>query len=265
MRRWVIVNVLLGLVVALLAGQIALTWGAALRPVAVAPRPPTAASAPAPEHEKGARRGDKGGPHTPQTPEAMVATVGEKDLFDPSRRGPSEDAVAAAAVPRQTDPPPGVTLVGVSIIGHDREAFMNDPAQGAGSQRRLRLGDDVGGYTVKAIEPDGVTLSSPSGDLVTMALTLEKGKAPTPGRPATPVRNPAAGATSPAAGVQTTSPAAGSGPRPPTPVTTTPPRAQPVTPQAAGGPMGQNLPSQVRNKLEQLKARDKGTRAGSKH
>src|SRR5262245_23279181 len=183
MRRWAIVNVLLGLVVALLAGQIAITWGAAMRPVAVAPRAPAAPAPPGPtDHEK-VRRGDKGGQHTPQTPDAMVASVADKDLFDPSRRAPSEEAAAVAAVPRQTDPPPGVTLVGVRIIGHDREAFMSDAGQGAADQRRLRLGDEIAGYTVKAIDVDGVTLSSPSGDLVTMALTLEKGKAATPGRP----------------------------------------------------------------------------------
>src|SRR5258705_12848001 len=98
MRRWAIVNTLLGLVVALLAGQIAITWGAALRPITVSPRVPTAAPTPPPEHEK-SRRGDKGGARAPQAPEAMVASVAEKDLFDPSRHAPTEEAAAAAAGP----------------------------------------------------------------------------------------------------------------------------------------------------------------------
>jgi hypothetical protein len=164
MRRWVIVNVLLALVVALLATAIARTWAAALRPIAVAPRSPAAPPvAPTPPSEREKRRGDKGGPRAPQTPEAMVALVTEKDLFDPSRRPQTTEDSASGTGPvaKVVDPPTGVTVVGVRIIGKDREVFVSDASAGAATQRRLRLGDEVAGYTVKAIDADAVTLRDP--------------------------------------------------------------------------------------------------------
>src|SRR5207249_1806871 len=134
-----------------------------------------------------------------------------------------------------TGPPANVTLVGVRIFGKDREVFVTE----AGAQKRLRTGDQVAGYTVKAIDPGGVTLTSPSGDTVTMPLVVDaKGAAPArpavPVRPGVPLPPPQAGG-SPAAGVQTMSPAAGFGAKLPTPgvVPPRPPMAgvpAPVTP-----------------------------------
>lgn len=276
MRRWAIINVLLGLVVALIAVQIAFAWSEALRPITVTPRAPTPAPpAPAPEREK-VRRGDKGAARTPQTPEAMIAAVAEKDLFDPSRRQATSEEAGTAAVPRQTEPPPGITVVGVRILGRDREAFVSDASGGNPTQKRLRLGDEIAGYTVKVIEPDALTLSSPSGDLVTMALTVEKGQGAGASPGATRVgaarsAQPAGG--SPAAGVQTSSPAAGATGKPQQPGT--PARTAAGTAAGtqgrgragaatSGTPLaGQNLPSQVRNKMEQLKNRERA-RSGAK-
>src|SRR5207253_2651643 len=76
-----------------------------------------------------------------------------------------------------------VTIVGVRIFGKDREAFVTE----AGAQKRLRTGDQVAGYTVKAIDSGGVTLTSPSGDVVSMPLVVDS-KGGTPPKPAIPVR-----------------------------------------------------------------------------
>jgi hypothetical protein len=177
-------------------------------------------------------------------------------------------------VVKETGPPTGVTVVGVRIFGGDREVFVTDASGGAGGQRRLRVGDEVAGYTVKTIEATSVTLSSPSGDLVTMPLTLEKGKgggggggasppvARAPGRPQAPQPpgSPAAGAQgkSPAAGVARTPPPSVA--VPPAPPVATPPGV--VPPKPGQNPQTQHLPSEVRQKLERLR-RDRNPRMGA--
>src|SRR5207247_2126522 len=150
-----------------------------------------------------------------------------------------------AAVP-VTKPPDNVSVVGVRIFGKDREAFVSDGTQGQAITRRVRTGDQIAGYIVKAIERTAVTLTSPSGDVVSMPLTLDAGKAqPSGPRQATPVRQPiprrppqpaAAQLGSPAAGVQGPSPPAGLAGRPPPPAA-----AQPAaTDEPAGeAPLGE--------------------------
>jgi len=270
MRRWAIVNTLLGIIVALMGFEIVHTWARGLprgapaeSAASAAPAPPPA---PAPEpHEKGKRgRGDKAGALAQQTPAMLITAIAEKDLFDPSRRPPSVEDTTTAAVP-VTKPPDNVSVVGVRIFGKDREAFVSDGTQGQAITRRVRTGDQIAGYIVKAIERTAVTLTSPSGDVVSMPLTLDAGKAqPSGPRQATPVRQPipgrppqpaAAQMGSPAAGVQGPSPAAGLGGRPPLPVAPQPGVGAPPKP---GVPTP--LPAQVQQKLDQLKQNDKRRR-----
>src|SRR6266516_3420839 len=217
MRRWAIVNTLLGIIVALMGFEIVHTWarglprGAPAESAASAAPAPPPAPAPAPEpHEKGKRgRGDKAGALAQQTPAMLVTAIAEKDLFDPSRRPPSVEDTTTAAVP-VTKPPDNVSVVGVRIFGKDREAFVSDGTQGQAVTRRVRLGDQIAGYTVKGIERTALTLTSPSGDVVSMPLTLDAGKAqPSGPRPATPVRQPIPGRPPQPAGAQMGSPAAG--------------------------------------------------------
>jgi hypothetical protein len=276
MRRWAILNVLLGLIVMLLAVEIVRTWARALPPVEVQPREP-AAAAPHPKRDKGKRGGEKGAQHAEQRPETMIATVTEKDLFDPSRRPPSEEPKPEPT--KETGPPAGLTIVGVRIFGKDREVFVTDATQGGNQgnwQRRLRTGDQVAGYTIKTIDATSVTLTSPSGDQVKMPLTIEKAKgAPTPAPTPRPTPRGAAAAaaaaaaqppTSPAAGAQGASPAAGVGGKPPAPVPPPQPGTPPPAPPAAQAPQGgqPQLPAEVRQKLEQLRHNDKTPRLGRK-
>jgi len=249
MRRWAIINTLLAVIVALLTLEIVRTWARALPTFEVTP-----GSAPPDETapKKGKRgAGEKGGAHADQGPAALVSVIAEKELFDASRRPPSVEEVKVE-VPKETGPPPGVTIVGVRIFGKDREVFLTDQSQG-NVQRRLRIGDQVVGYTIKAIEPTGVTLNSPSGDPVTMALVVEKGKAPVAVTPRPGVPRPGGagrGAVpAPAPG------APGTQPQPP-------PGVQ--MPQQAVIPSAQQLPEEVRQKLEQLKQNDRGLRPGRK-
>ena len=269
MGRWAIVNTLLGIIVALVGYEIVRTWARGLPKAPIAESAASPPPAPVPEpREKGKRgRAEKAGALAQQTPAVLAAAISDKDLFDPSRRPPSREDTTAASVP-VTKPPDNVTVVGVRIFGKgDREAFVNDGTQGGAVTRRLRVGDQLAGYTLKAIDRTAVTLTSPSGDVVSMPLTVVKWTAqpappgvqrpPMPGRPPQmPGRSPQpAGAqvSSPAAGVQGASPAAGVGGVPPVP--TAPPRAVPKPAVAAPAPG--TLPADVRQKLEQLKQNEK--------
>ena len=266
MGRWAIINAVLGVIVMLLALEIARTWGRALPPVEVAAGPRTPAATPE-KREKGKRAAaDKAGAHADETPATLVTAIAEKDLFDMSRQKASEETRGAEQPLAVTGPPANVTLVGVRIFGKDREVFMTE----AGAQKRLRTGDQVAGYTVKAIDPGGVTLTSPSGDTVTMPLVVDA-KGAAPARPPVPVRpgmpQPPQAVGSPAAGVQTMSPAAGIGVKPPTPavVPPRPPMAgvpAPVAPAPQNPQQIQQLPPDVRQKLEHMKQNPGNSRVG---
>jgi hypothetical protein len=277
MGRWSIVNALLAIIVALLGFEIARTWARGLPPVDV-PASASPAPAPAAPHEKGKRAAaDKAGARGQQTPAALVAGIVEKDLFDPSRRAPTPDEVKVDTTPI-TKPPDNVVIVGVRILGKDREVFVSDGSQNPAIGRRLRAGDQVAGYTVKKIEATGVVLSSPSGDMVAMPLSLDKGKAgagpgraPTPGRPPQPAPVPAwpgqvpqPPGVSPALGPRGASPAAGVPVAPPTPIPQPPvpavpqPAVQPVPGQVPGQtPQAQQLGTEARQKLDQLRQNEK--------
>lgn len=253
MGRWAIINGLLGLLVVGLGFGLASTWTRQLPPVEVVEHPAEAAPAATPGKGggKGKRGGpDKGGPRGDPPPAVLVNTIVDKDLFDVSRTKPTEEAKAAPPVPKETGPPSGVTIVGVQILGRNREAFVNDASAPPGSQqRRLHVGDQISGYTVKGIDVDGVELTSPSGDAVTMALSIEKkgataaaGKPPVPpvaGRPGQPGQPP----SSPAAGVgAATSPAAGVGAKPVAPPVPPAMPPRPGQPGAAPPMPGQAQP-----------------------
>ena len=269
MGRWAIINAVLAVIVVLLAVEIAGTWARALPPVEVGPGPRAPAAAPE-KHEKGKRGAEKSGAHADEAPATLVAAIADKDLFDVTRQKASEEVKGLEQTPAVTGPPANVTIVGVRIFGKDREAFVTE----AGAQKRLRTGDQVAGYTVKAIDSGGVTLTSPSGDVVSMPLVVDS-KGGTPPKPAVPVRPgmpqpPRQAVTSPAAGVQTTSPAAGFGAKPPTPGVVVPrppvPGAPPVA-QVPQNPENQNpqlqqLPPDVRQKLERMKQNPGNTRSG---
>lgn len=283
MGRWAILNGLLGLIVALLAVEVVRTWARVIPPVDPAAKVPRAA---APErHEKGKHGADKNGAKAEAAPPILVAAIEAKDLFDPSRqKAPLEEVKAAPVAPKETGPPPGVTVVGFRVFGSDREAFVTDTTATQGSQqRRLRTGDQIGGYSVKRIEPTGLVLTSPSGDEVTMPLVVEKGKSagtPGAGRPA-PASKVAAPSGSPAAGVvQGTSPTAGiQPPKPPQAAVQRPqgqvPPAVPGVPPIPGAPpvaaavpgatppaVPPATPPDVRNRLEKLREHQAGSRMG---
>jgi len=281
MGRWAILNVILGLIVILLVVQLVRTWTRSIPPVEVSTRAPAAGAG---ESSRGGKRSKRGGAERDVPPAVMVATIVNKDLFDPSRQKATATQTAAVEAPKETGPPPNLSLVGVRIFGRDREAFLIDTGKG-NAQQRLREGDEIGGFTLKAIEPRRVVLGNAGGEVITLSLTIETksgGAGGAPGAPPRPGRGPAVpmapGGTSPAAGVAAgTSPAAGVVPapssmpppgmvgRPGAPGAINAPGA-PGAPGAAaaaaaaarragGAPQVPQLPAGVREKLEQLKGK----------
>lgn len=274
-RRWVILNGLLAVIVLGLTVQIVRTWMRTLPPIE-ARQASKGGDAPAHSGE-GGKRGKRGqNDKAPPTPVALVNVIADKDLFDPSRTRQTDEAKATQAVVHIVDPPPGITLVGVRSLGDDREGFILDATQ-ANSQRRVRLGDAVGNFTVKRIRSNSILLVSTTGDYVTLTLELDKSKAPGAAAPAgRPARGQAAaaGGASPAAGVVAGAPTAagvgGAPARPPVTATGTAAAAQNAgmppneTPPQTGTPIGPkpvpgnpNLPEGVRQRLEQMKRKAK--------
>jgi hypothetical protein len=249
MRRWAIINVLLGVIVVLLAIQIVSTWARALPKLEERSRQPP----PAPEpREKGRRASDKGGPRTPATPDVLVSSIGDKDLFDPTRRaapedgGPQTTQQEAAPLP----PPSGIAVVGIRLLHGEREAFIQDATQ-QNKQRRLRVGDQLQSFTVKEITDGQVILGTPAGQSVTMDVELKKSGGARGPAPAAPQRSPAAGVTATTISI----------PRLTTTSTTRPPgpRGTVRAPGAAAADMP-SLNRAVEQKLQQIRKR--GSDAG---
>jgi hypothetical protein len=245
MGRWAILNGILVLIVLLLGLQIARTWGRALPPVEIAPRQsePSARTESKGDPKGGGRRGGKRGTpeRTDQQPAVLVTTIVNKDLFDPSRQKPTEEVRAAPV--KELGPPPNLTLVGVRMIGRDREVLVTDAAQ-ANQQKRLRVGDQIGGYTLKTVGPSRVTLASAGGETISLTLAVDKsggggvGGVPKPPGAATPPRpgQPPGAATPPRPGQPpgvAPSPAAGIQPQVPGAPGVAPGGIQPRTPRAA--------------------------------
>jgi len=194
MRRWGIINGLLGLIVALLAIQIVGTWARSLQRPEERPRQPPPAPAPEPR-EKGRRSAEKGGSRAAPAPDAIVSAISDKDLFDPTRRPPPEDGAAQAAQEAIPLPPPtGVAVVGIRLLQGEREAFIQDATQ-QNKQRRLRVGDQLQSYTVKEITDSQVILAAPTGQSLTMDVELRKSGGARGPAPAVPGRSTAAGVT----------------------------------------------------------------------
>ncbi len=145
--------VLLGLALLLGAG-LALQWQG-WAPDAGLPSPPPAAETAAPDTEPTTPGVDSVALEPPPLEE--YASVVERPLFLPDRRPPPdepEDEPIVEEVPA-TDLS-GTNLTAVVITPTLVSAWVRSPR--SNETRRLRLGQDYEGWTVKAIEPDRLVL-----------------------------------------------------------------------------------------------------------
>ena len=98
--------------------------------------------------------------------------VVERPLFTPDRR-PPQNAPAAEAPAANVDQGGSeqqVVLVGTAMDqGNRTVAILNDVSQGI--QFRVRVGDQVGGWTIKAIKPRTIVLTTMAQEVT---VTLEE-------------------------------------------------------------------------------------------
>lgn len=95
----------------------------------------------------------------PPPPESRFAVIALRPLFTPSRRPPDQPESPAAAGP--AGPPTDLLVTGIVMAGVDSVAIIEPARPGPQAEPALvvRVGDEVGGWTVEAIEPGRVILS----------------------------------------------------------------------------------------------------------
>jgi hypothetical protein len=89
----------------------------------------------------------------------QLSATRERPLFAPSRRPPPPPpppVVQRVEPPKPIDPP-SVVLIGIVTEGGEARALIR--TQSSNKVARARLGDEVGSWTVTAIEPRRLTLS----------------------------------------------------------------------------------------------------------
>ena len=80
-----------------------------------------------------------------------LSATRERPLFSPSRRAPAPPPIVSLPPPPPPPPPepPNVTLVGIVMDAGEARAIVQS---GPNEVRRVRIGDDIGGWKVVQIE-----------------------------------------------------------------------------------------------------------------
>lgn len=121
-------------------------------------------------------------------------------------RGPGETRQPSGAPPlpgqsgQQGQPPTGLVLTGVVIVGDRALGFVQDPVLTSNKVVMVREGDTLGPYTISSIEADRMSVSSPGGAF-TVRLSRPTGPAGSTTSNAAPSRS-SAGQPSPQGGAQ---------------------------------------------------------------
>ena len=89
----------------------------------------------------------------------------DRPLFSPNRRPPPPPP-AVTVIPKLPPAPPSLTLLGVIMDVEETRAIV----QIANEVRRLRMGEDVGGWKVTQIEPRKLVLSLDSSHSATFTI-----------------------------------------------------------------------------------------------
>jgi len=91
--------------------------------------------------------------------QVQYQVISDRNVFAPERRPAPLEGPSAPVVPQAPPLDPKPTLAGITIIGTNRTAFIQEGgAQAGGAARVVGLGDNVRGYTVAEINPDAVVL-----------------------------------------------------------------------------------------------------------
>jgi hypothetical protein len=131
---------------------------------------------------------------TPASPLARLSldrfsATRERPLFSPTRR-PAPPPPPVTVIPKQPPAPPSLTLLGVIMDAEEARAIV----QIANEVRRLRMGEDVGGWKVTQIESRKLVLSLDSSRSATFTMFCDQNNAlpkePIKHREASPALSP---------------------------------------------------------------------------
>jgi len=127
----------------------------------------------------------------PAVPPIDFMLIADQNLFNPERKIPVEKPVAPPPPPR-----PELVLYGTLITGNTRVAYVDDlkapPLTTPGRGKRMRvltIGDKVGDFVLKEIDPDMIILVRGS-EVMTVDLADPKGKRQNSAQQPTPNVNP---------------------------------------------------------------------------
>jgi hypothetical protein len=142
--------------------------------------------------------------HAPATPTAGLASplavhpldrlsaTRERPLFSPSRRAPAPPPAPIIGPPPPPPPPPeppNVTLVGIVMEAEEARAIVRS---GPNEVRRVRIGDDIGGWKVAQIEGRRLVLKLDSRVATFSMFSGHRNPAPGAARRAAPGAAPGA-------------------------------------------------------------------------
>ena len=141
--------------------------------------------------------------HAPATPTAGLASplavhpldrlsaTRERPLFSPSRRAPAPPPIVSLPPPPPPPPPepPNVTLVGIVMDAGEARAIVQS---GPNEVRRVRIGDDIGGWKVAQIEGRRLVLKLDSRVATFSMFSGQRNPAPGAARRAAPRAAPGA-------------------------------------------------------------------------
>ncbi|NJD61444.1 MAG: hypothetical protein FIA93_01825 [Deltaproteobacteria bacterium] len=218
------------------------TYEAWTAPVAAAPPPPAARPAAAPA---GLTPAD---PPSPVDLSGMAASILARPVFRPDRTPFREEAAPAAPKRNYDAEMSRFTLLGVLLLGDEKKGVVVGKA-GTGRQERWEVGpgDELPGFTVKAIGADGITLTADGKEFL---LPLYAGGPKGPSGQA-PVRTDVGPPRAPAAAPPPAKGGIAPGPAAPVPLVS-PTAAPPASVQPGGGmppprePLDYNRGRQIR-------------------
>jgi len=116
-----------------------------------------------------------------------LSATRERPLFSPSRRAPAPPPIVSLPPPPPPPPPepPNVTLVGIVMDAGEARAIVQS---GPNEVRRVRIGDDIGGWKVAQIEGRRLVLKLDSRVATFSMFSGQRN--PAPGAAPQPARQP---------------------------------------------------------------------------
>ena len=120
-----------------------------------------------------------------------LSATRERPLFSPSRRAPAPPPIVSLPPPPPPPPPepPNVTLVGIVMDAGEARAIVQS---GPNEVRRVRIGDDIGGWKVAQIEGRRLVLKLDSRVATFSMFSGQRNPAPGAARRAAPRAAPGA-------------------------------------------------------------------------